>query len=125
IAWAPFRDGFVLVAFRDGTTALQSSAVLITESVVDIKHVGRRAHLVHVRPGHVLDAINRLKHHKEVLYVEPDFIHTLAGGVLPNDTFVGSQWAVSNTGQIINGTAGTFGADERSAAAWSVTTGTN
>ena len=44
---------------------------------------------------------------------------------LPNDTYIGLQWAVQNTGQNVNGTTGTSGADERAAAAWRSTTGTN
>jgi hypothetical protein len=44
---------------------------------------------------------------------------------LPNDTYIGNQWAVQNTGQTVNGTTGTAGADERLVPTWSVTTGTN
>jgi subtilisin family serine protease len=43
--------------------------------------------------------------------------------VVPNDPSFGSQWAFRNTGQSVNGTSGTNGADERATTAWSVTTG--
>jgi subtilisin family serine protease len=46
-------------------------------------------------------------------------------GALPNDTFIGFQWAVQNTGQTVNGWTGKAGADERALAAWGSTTGTN
>jgi hypothetical protein len=83
---------------------------MAAEGAVHVKNVGWRAHLVFVGPGAVLQAINRLQRHKDVVYVEPDFVHNLNGGVPPNDTNAGNQWAIAN---------------ESSAAAWSVTTGTN
>ena len=41
----------------------------------------------------------------------------------PNDPSFGLQWGDLNTGQPVNGDAGTSGADERSVPAWDVTTG--
>ena len=41
----------------------------------------------------------------------------------PDDPFFGSQWALSNTGQTIQGTAGTVDADIDAPEAWATTTG--
>ncbi|MGH9775702.1 MAG: S8 family serine peptidase, partial [Candidatus Acidiferrales bacterium] len=60
-----------------------------------------------------------------VVYAEPDYLQTVDGGTIPNDANFGNQWAAQNQGQIVNGTPGTAGADERSALAWGVTTGTS
>lgn len=45
--------------------------------------------------------------------------------VIPNDPSFGSQWGLRNTGQTINGVAGTAGGDINAINAWDVTTGTN
>jgi subtilisin family serine protease len=43
--------------------------------------------------------------------------------VLANDPSFGAQWALANTGQTVNGTAGTPGADIDATEAWAVATG--
>ncbi len=78
-----------------------------------------------VDPGHVLAAIQLLKARHEIQYAEPDYLQELDAATLPNDTYIGIQWAAQNTGQTVNGSSGTPGADERTAAAWGISTGTN
>src|SRR5204863_5406242 len=41
----------------------------------------------------------------------------------PNDPYYGLLWGLKNTGQVINGVAGTPGADIGAEQAWAVTTG--
>ena len=120
-----YRDGVVLMAFRSNISPARQSAILASIGASEKKRIGVGVHVVSVDPGRVLGAIQSLKARGEVLYAEPDYAHTVSGGPLPNDTYVGSQWAIQNTGQIVNGVGGTPGADERALAAWSVTTGTN
>jgi thermitase len=122
---ATCRDGVVLMAFQSGISDAQQRAVLRSIGAVHVRRLGVEVHLLRVRPGQVFDAIQSLKARPEVRYAEPDFVQTVEGGALPNDTSIGTQWATQNTGQTINGITGTPGADERSLAAWSVTTGTN
>jgi subtilisin family serine protease len=43
--------------------------------------------------------------------------------VMPNDPSFGSQWALANTGQSVNGVTGTPGADIDATEAWALTTG--
>jgi subtilisin family serine protease len=45
--------------------------------------------------------------------------------VVPNDTSFGLEWGLRNTGQSVNGTTGTAGADIDATEAWGVTTGTS
>jgi subtilisin family serine protease len=122
---ARYRDGIVLLAFRDGTQPAQQKAILSSLGAREIKRIGVGVHVVSVKPGQVLAAIHSLKALEAVRYAEPDYLQSLSASGLPNDTFVGSQWAVQNTGQSVNGTLGTSGADERSLEAWGITTGTN
>jgi subtilisin family serine protease len=122
---ASYRDGIVLMAFRDGTQPAQQNSILASVGAREIKHIGVGVHVVAVKPGQVFATINSLKALQAVRYAEPDFLQTLSASTLPDDTFVGIQWAVRNTGQNVNGSSGTAGADERTLAAWGVTTGTN
>jgi len=122
---SPYRDGIVLMAFRDGTQAAQQRAILSRIGAREIKQIGVGVHVLAVKPGHVFTAINSLKALQGVRYAEPDYLQTLSASTLPNDTSVGNQWAVKNTGQSVNGQSGSAGADERSLAAWGITTGTN
>ncbi len=122
---APYRDGIVLMAFRDGTLPKQQKAILSRVGGREIKQIGVGVHELAVKRGQVLAAVNSLKAFKEVRYAEPDYLEKLSAGTLPNDTSVGLQWAHRNTGQSVNGTSGTSGADERTYSAWGITTGTN
>jgi subtilisin family serine protease len=120
-----YRDGIVLAGFRANISMAQQLSVFASVGAQELRYVqSGDVHVIRVPPGHVLDTVNKLKALSEVRYAEPDFAHYVDGGPLPNDTSVGFQWAVQNTGQSVNGTAGTPGADERTLPAWGVTTGT-
>ncbi|MFH1598592.1 MAG: S8 family serine peptidase [Patescibacteria group bacterium] len=56
-----------------------------------------------------------------VEYVEPNYIYQASS--TPNDTYYGVQWGLHNTGQTVNGTAGTADADIDMPAAWDVVAG--
>ena len=121
---AAYRDRVVLMAFVDGVPDARQRAILAGVHAVETERIGVGVRVLRVRRGRVLQATRRLKAHPEVRYAEPDFVHEV-DGALPDDPNVTSQWAVRNTGQKVNGVTGTAGADQRSLAAWSVTTGTN
>src|SRR6185437_15759266 len=122
---AAYRDGVVLVAFRNGVSQEQQRAILAAIGATEIKRIGVDVHVLNVGPGRVMGAIRSLKARNEIRYAEPDLIQHLDGGTLANDTFYGNQWAFQNIGQTANGLVGTPGADERTAQAWGFTTGTN
>ncbi len=128
---APHRDGVVLVKFKDQTPPAVIDAALARLGASVIKQIGENVLVVNVGSGRVFGAIQSLKARGEVLYAEPDFKSTYpdglaaSGSAVPNDPSFGSQWAHQNTGQTVNGTAGTPGADQRTAQAWSVTTGSS
>src|SRR5690348_7886022 len=81
------------------------------------------AYLVTVPSGNVMSAINILRKQPGVRYAEPDYTQVVAA--TPNDPSFPIQWAYQNTGQTVNGTAGTAGADEKATPAWNVTTGSS
>src|SRR5690348_1060547 len=121
-----FRQGSILVGFNKGLSAAQQNSIVAGSSGEEKKHLlSGDVHILHVPPGHELEVIQLLKKTPGIRYAEPDYIQYADGGPLPNDTSVGVQWAVQNTGQNADGTSGIPGADERTQPAWGVTTGTN
>ena len=71
----------------------------------------------------VEDALERYRHSPAVEYAEPNYIHQLAA--IPNDTKFTSLWGLHNTGQNVNGTAGTADVDIDAPEAWDITTGSS
>src|SRR5690348_12366200 len=104
------RDGVVLMAFHDGISEARQRAILRSIGARHVKHLGACAEMLSVGPGGIDDAIRSLRAWPEVRYAEPDLVQSLNAGALPNDTSIGRQWAPQNTGQIVNGVAGTPGA---------------
>lgn len=66
-------------------------------------------------------AIRKMLRQPGVIAAEPNYIRYLSA-TLPNDTHFGLQWALRNTGQTVNGTAGTAGADISATTAWDLRT---
>jgi subtilisin family serine protease len=62
-------------------------------------------------------AIRTMLQQPGVLAAEPNYIRR-AFNTIPNDSWFGSQWALQNTGQTVEGTAGTAGADISMTSAW-------
>src|SRR6202035_90135 len=118
----PYRDGHVLVGFRPGTPVRVQRRLERQVGALSVRRVGVAVLLV-VPRGRVQWVIGRLRRHRRVRYAEPDYVLQAAG--VPNDPSFGLQWALQNTGQSVNGTAGTANADERAVPAWAVTTGSS
>lgn len=111
----------VLVGFRSGARASAVDAAVrsVHGRVRHTTAAGTR--VVSVTAGGVPAALARLRALPSVRFAEPDRRLVAAGA--PNDAGFGLQWAARNTGQTVNGVAGTAGADERAVPAWSMATG--
>jgi subtilisin family serine protease len=73
----------------------------------------------HVQIDPTLDvatAVQRMRQQPGVVQAEPVFRRSVAA--LPNDPMFPLQWALRNTGQTVNGIAGTPGADISATSAW-------
>ncbi len=116
-----FRDGNVLVAFDGGVSRQDQLKAERVALAREVRTLGAGTHLLKVPNGHVLDAVRLLNSYPGVRYAEPDYEAHVAG--VPNDPSFSLQWALQNTGQTVNGAAGTPGDDEKAVPAWSVTTG--
>jgi subtilisin family serine protease len=65
----------------------------------------------------VQTAVQKMLQQPGVISAEPNYIRR-ALTTVPNDFQFGLQWALQNTGQTVNGTAGTAGADISATTAW-------
>jgi subtilisin family serine protease len=74
-----------------------------------------------VDPDRVDAALKRLQHDPRIRYAEPNFV--LTADAVPNDSSFAQLWGLHNTGQAVNGTAGTADADIDAPEAWDVATG--
>jgi subtilisin family serine protease len=80
--------------------------------------------LVDPEPGRSVRAVIRsLEAQPGVRYAEPDVPRR--GLVRPDDRFYDLQWGLENSGQTVDGRAGTPGADIGAPAAWDLTTGSS
>ncbi len=113
-----YAGGELLVKFRSGIVTTQSvrthqalgaSVLRRFSSVPNLERVKLPAGLS------VKDAVVKYMSDPGVEYAEPNYIRRMS--IMPNDTFFGQQWAVHNTGQFANGTAG---ADIKAPEAWDI-----
>jgi hypothetical protein len=110
---ADFRDRNVLLAFNASVPPADQDSILASAGATVLKRLGVDLIVVDVGSGQALGAIQKLKAHHQIRYAEPDYLQDLDAATMPNDTNVGIQWAVHNTGQTVNQFSGTAGADER------------
>ena len=120
---APFRDGNVLVSFDSKVSGQAQHKVEIAVRAHEVRMLGVGVHLLRVPSGQVLNTVRLLSSYPGVRYAEPDFLAQEAA--TPNDPSFPSQWGYQNTGQSVNGVAGTPGDDEHAVPAWSVATGSS
>jgi subtilisin family serine protease len=116
----PYDASTVLVGFKPGTTKARVASIVATLGARDLRAVGAGTHVLGVS-GSVPSMIAKLRGFSNVRYAEPNWI--LHAQKLPNDPRFDQLWGLRNTGQTVNGIAGTRGADISAEPAWSVTTG--
>lgn len=120
---AKFRDGVILLGFEASLSPERRASIVSSVGAHDLRTIGAETHVLRVPPGRVLDVVNALKKLPGVRYAEPDWMQHVDGGNVPNDPSFPVQWALQNTGQVMNGVQGTVGADEKAVPAWGVSTG--
>lgn len=118
-----YKEGEILVKFKPGIAAasVQAHQIIGAELIkriplIDVDHVRLPEGLT------VKDAIAQYMQDPNVEYAEPNYLLRVAE-TIPNDTFFSpQQWALRNTGQYADGTAG---ADIKASGAWDITKGNN
>ncbi len=116
--------GEVLVRFTSEVTpegrdeALDAAGADGTESIAGIP----RARRVALEPGQTIDeALDALRSRDEIAWAQPNLLGHISA--IPDDPDFGQLWAFRNTGQIVDGLAGTAGADIDATDAWDTVTG--
>ncbi|HKG48728.1 MAG TPA: S8 family serine peptidase [Pyrinomonadaceae bacterium] len=118
---ARYRDGEVLVRFRDGVSHKEKETIATEQGAKRRKQLEGDSGVekFELAPGRdAKAAVLDLLLHPQVQFAEPNFLITKED-VTPNDPKFAEQWALRNTGQ----NNGQFGADINAAAAWTTTTG--
>ena len=109
--------GEVIVRFRAAVSAQEASRTLDAagaEPEEKLPVTGLR--LAELEGTTVREAIAELEDNREVLYAEPNFIRQLDAS--PDDELFAQLWALENSGQNVQGTAGTVDADIDASAGW-------
>lgn len=118
---ARYREGELLVRFRDGVSKKDKDTIIATHSARRKKQLGIDPELEKLEVAAGRDAratALQLMQYPQVQFAEPNFLISKED-LTPNDPQFNQQWALQNTGQ--NG--GQFGSDIKAGAAWSKTTG--
>ena len=122
---AEYVPGEVLVKFRDGASNATVAAAHTAAGGETIKSFMAGTNKIHhLKLGkdiNVEDALAKYRQSPAVDYAEPNYIYRLTS--IPNDTQFTTLWGLHNTGQSVNGTAGTNDVDIDAPEAWDITTG--
>lgn len=111
-----YVEGEVIVTFRPAATVETARSVLKTKALAFAQRFGvlsakrrRETGLVRDNTKTTAQLIASLKDDPTVESVEPNYLRWVNAD--PNDTFFAQMWGLKNTGQTVNGTAGTASAD--------------
>jgi subtilisin family serine protease len=119
---AEYVPGEALVIFKTGASSYSASIAAAsvnasghrTFSAVS-RSAGKQVALVRSKDATTEELIARLRSMPEVEAAEPNYIRRIFATV-PNDTYFGNQWGLSNTGS----SGGTRGADISAPRAWDI-----
>ncbi len=123
-----FKPGEILVTFREGVPESQARAVHAQKKHAVLKALAPRLrrktliHSVRLKLGQSMqDVLQDYRKNPLVAHAQPNFIYRVCAA--PDDTSYSFLWGLHNTGQSVNGTAGTADADIDAPEAWDIATG--
>ena len=103
-------QGEVIVRFERGASSSDRAAVKAdVGGILERELLLPRAQLVRVAPGTEREVVAKLERDPNVGYAEPNRV--VHADATPNDTRFTDLWGLNNTGQTVNGAAGTADAD--------------
>jgi subtilisin family serine protease len=113
--------GELLVGFVSGSTREDEDSAARSAGAYRTTAVTTSLRKMQLVKGSESAVISVLRKNAKVRFAEPNYIvHATA---VPNDPQFSNLWAMRNTGQVVNGTAGTAGADISATSAWDISTG--
>ena len=120
----PSVPGELIVRYRAGVGEAGRDAALATVAASERREFGALgAELVSVDAADTAQALVRLNDDPRVAYAEPNYLLKADG--IPNDASFGQLWGLHNTGQTVDGRAGTPDADIDAVEAWDVAGGSS
>lgn len=129
---AKYKSDEVIVKFAPGIDAKQPAGKKKIDALAKTRRLEKKtvfadgtAALFKINDGaSVKNKVAELTADSSVAFVQPNYqYHSLS--IATNDTYKTDLWHLDNTGQTVNGTAGTADADIDAPEAWSVNEGTN
>ena len=121
-----YVEGEAIVAFKPSADFAAAQQTLKDHSLQFGKHFsllsqhrGRQSGLVHAGDRTTAQLISELSADADVESVEPNYLRWVSSSA-PNDPLFSQLWGLQNTGQTVNGTAGTSGDDIKFVGAWSL-----
>lgn len=125
---AEYVEGEVIVRFKRGPTKSHVQSLLHAHRLsqkrrFDYLSARHQCEWVVIRATNMTTAelLQLFRTNPLVEVVEPNHLRMICQIRQPNDMYFTNQWALENVGQVINGTAGTPGADVGFRAAWAMT----
>jgi len=121
-----YVEGDAIVTFKSSATFTNTQQVLARHSLAWHRHFaglsrhrGKETGLVHAQNRTTAALIAELSRDPAVETAEPNYLRWVTT-TPPNDTYFTNLWGLQNTGQSINGIAGTAGDDTHFVAAWAL-----
>jgi subtilisin family serine protease len=119
---AEIVPGEVIVRFADGVSEVEQDRVWARVGGKVLKKLGKsKLELGKVDPAVVRKVLALLEDDRRVLYAEPNYV--VKADVLATDPSFGQLWGLHNTGQTVNGGAGSADADIDASEAWDLQRG--
>ncbi len=122
---ARYVPGEVLVKFKDDASSSGIQSLNVVAGATEISVLPVNARVIHQYKLEgalsVEEAVSKYRSNPAVEYAEPNYLYWLK--TIPNDARFGSLWGLHNTGQAVNGTAGSPDADIDAPEAWDISTG--
>lgn len=120
-----YLEGQVIVQFKSGAT-LETARLTATNHTAEFRKPfvtlsqsqGRVLGLIRSRSKTTAELIASLRADPAIAFVEPDFVRHLTDLRPPDDAKFSQLWALRNSGQTVNGSAGTAAADIGFLKAW-------
>ena len=121
-----YVEGDAIITFKPSVALTDAARTLARHSLVwkhRFAHLsefrGRQTGLVHADNRTTAQLIAELKNDPDVETAEPNYLRWITT-MTPNDTYFTNLWALQNTGQSINGLAGTAGDDIHFVPGWAL-----
>lgn len=120
-----YKEGELLIKFKDGTTSAKKSSYVSENRIKKIKSFDSiNAELYSVNRGtSTQKALRELMKSEDIEYVQPNYIYYPTS--IPTDPFYSNLWGLNNTGQFIEGRYGENDVDIDAPEAWDITQGTD